>query len=451
MTPVSASLRCAVFCAALALSGCQTTGTNKWIPANPNADDTVAASGDSDVPVAGAQETAFELGSKDPYAYKDIPPGVRPALDTREAGLWLMVDKIEEKGKTAGNRLTDARMNAYLEEIVCNMSGPYCRDVRVYIQRVPLFNASMAPNGMMTVFSGFLLRVQNEAQLAAVIGHEIGHYIRRHSVQRLEDAIAKHDFAMVFGMFAAGIGVPVAGDVVQLALLGSQYSFSRDNEREADLIGINLMHMRGYDAREAGKIWELLLRERDPETDPDDVSTSAPFASTHPSSSERMKTLGLIAEKLQGPGNWGVTNEQRFDEIVIPWKFRFLQDEIRLRNWKSSLELLAILKEYGHNESEVKYFEGEIFRNRDKEADADAEEEADRISDAERALEAYEKSISLQGTPPQAYRAAGLLYLKKSNAEKARSALQRYLQLVPDATDRKLIQYMLDNAGGLTS
>ena len=269
MTPVSASLRCAVFCAALALSGCQTTGTNKWIPANPNADDTVAASGDSDVPVAGAQETAFELGSKDPYAYKDIPPGVRPALDTREAGLWLMVDKIEEKGKTAGNRLTDARMNAYLEEIVCNMSGPYCRDVRVYIQRVPLFNASMAPNGMMTVFSGFLLRVQNEAQLAAVIGHEIGHYIRRHSVQRLEDAIAKHDFAMVFGMFAAGIGVPVAGDVVQLALLGSQYSFSRDNEREADLIGINLMHMRGYDAREAGKIWELLLRERDPETDPE--------------------------------------------------------------------------------------------------------------------------------------------------------------------------------------
>ena len=53
--------------------------------------------------------------------------------------------------------------------------------------RTPYFNASMAPNGMMQVWSGLLLRVDNEAQLAAVLGHEIGHYLARHSVERLRD------------------------------------------------------------------------------------------------------------------------------------------------------------------------------------------------------------------------------------------------------------------------
>ena len=450
---VSRPVAAAIIAASL-LAGCQTTGISKWIPANSNVSDGTSGAADSAVPTAdsaiGLTDVSFELGN-DPYAYADIPPGVRPAMDTREAGLWLSIDKSEEKSKTAGNRILDKDMNAYLSELVCTMSGPYCSDVRVYIQRIPLFNATMAPNGMMSIYSGFLLRAQNEAQLTAVLGHEIGHYIRRHSIQRLEDSIAKQDFSLVFGVLAAGAGVPAAGDLMRLAMVGSIYSFSRDNEREADLIGINLMHLRGYDTREAGKIWTLLMREQDPEADSDDVSTSTPFTSTHPSIGERIITLGAIAEKLQGPGKWGKTNEERFDKIIGPWKFQFLQDEVRLRNWKSSLELLEILNEYGHDKAETAYFRGEIYRNRNKDADKDAEDEEARIADIDRALQAYEESISLPEPPAEAYRAAGLIYLKKSDVPKAREALTEYLRLKPSAHDRKLIQYMIKNAGGMTS
>lgn len=435
-------------------AGCQTTGKNKWVSSSGQFEDikdpitetaTLASKGKN-----SGLDVNFEIGS-DPYAYDSIPPGVRPAIDTTEGGIWYSADKIEAKGRTAGNRIHNKELNAYLNKIACDLAGPYCPDMRVYLLRVPIFNASMAPNGMMSIYTGFLLRVQNEAQLASVIGHEIGHYIRRHSIQRIEDDIAKREFGMVFGMLMAVAGVPAMSDIMQLAMLSSQYAFSRDNEREADVIGITLLHMNGYDVREAARIWESLSREENPDQDPEEVSTSTPFASTHPSSGERTITLSAIAEKLQGPSKWGVTNKAEFDRIIGPWKFKYLEDEVRLRNWKSSLELLEILRENGHKESEISYFEGEIFRSRDRDADPDAEEEEDREADTARALKAYEASMSYADAPPEAFRAAGLLYNREKMTTKARRALSDYLRLKPNAHDVKLIEYMILNLKGTTS
>lgn len=66
----------------------------------------------------------------------------------------------------------------------------------------------MAPNGMMSVYTGLLLRTQNEAQLAAVLGHEIGHYLARHSLQRFEVEQATMTATGILGMGlgAAGLG-----------------------------------------------------------------------------------------------------------------------------------------------------------------------------------------------------------------------------------------------------
>jgi predicted Zn-dependent protease len=57
-------------------------------------------------------------------------------------------------------------------------------DLRIYLMRSALFNASMFPTGMMVVNTGLMARVRNEAQLAAVLGHEAGHYYRKHSIER---------------------------------------------------------------------------------------------------------------------------------------------------------------------------------------------------------------------------------------------------------------------------
>ena len=72
--------------------------------------------------------------------------------------------------------------------------------IRVYAMRQPDFNASMAPNGMMIVHTGLLAHMRNEAQLAAVLGHESGHYLRRHSVQNWRSLKSKSAAMAVVGI-----------------------------------------------------------------------------------------------------------------------------------------------------------------------------------------------------------------------------------------------------------
>ena len=116
---------------------------------------------------------------------EDIEPGERPSIESEEASLWMMMDRVEGNLKTSGRVVDDPALNAYVSGLVCRLAGPYCGDVRVYVVRAAGFNASMAPNGSMRVWTGLLLRSRNEAQLAFVLGHELGHYLRRHSLQAL--------------------------------------------------------------------------------------------------------------------------------------------------------------------------------------------------------------------------------------------------------------------------
>ena len=94
----------------------------------------------------------------------------------------------------------DPVLNAYVRKVLCRTIGDaHCAPIRLYIIRTSQFNASMAPNGMMQVWTGLLLRMDNEAQLATVLGHEMGHAILDSIKPQLWDAAsmevaAFHDF-----------------------------------------------------------------------------------------------------------------------------------------------------------------------------------------------------------------------------------------------------------------
>ncbi len=169
-----------------------------------------------------------------------IEPGYKPLLSTDEGGLWQTMEKEEGEIKRSHNLIRDAELNAYVRDVVCRLGDAHCSDLRIYIMRTPYFNASMAPNGMMQVWTGLLLRTQNEAQLAAILGHEMGHYLERHSLQRWRNTRDMSDFAAVVGL--GGIyTLPV-----QMAAIASIPAFSRDQERRADEIGLELMTKAGY-------------------------------------------------------------------------------------------------------------------------------------------------------------------------------------------------------------
>lgn len=191
-----------------------------------------------------------------------IQPGHRPAAPD-EANMWYVMERTESHLKQSPFLVRDPELNTYVHDIACRLAGNYCPDLRVYILRTPYFNASMAPNGMMQVWSGLLVRCRNEAQLAAILGHEIGHYVRQHSLQKFRDVRAKSDLAVFLSLGMAAAGVGAFAPLAQLALVASIYSFSRDQEREADAFGIKVMADAGYAPIEASRVWEQIVKEQD--------------------------------------------------------------------------------------------------------------------------------------------------------------------------------------------
>jgi predicted Zn-dependent protease len=366
----------------------------------------------------------------------ELSPGRRPALATDEAGWWMVMDRAEAKLRTAGNLVRNEALNRYVRGIVCKIAGPYCPDIRVYLLRVPYFNASMAPNGVMQVWTGLLLRTRNEAQLAAVLGHELGHYLRRHTLHRWRDLKSTTDVLIFLQIGAALGGVPGGGQIASLIALGSVTAFSRDQERESDRMGLELMAKIGYDPRESAKLWQNLIREDEAD---EDKKTRFMFFSTHPAPEERSLSLKRLAEDALKAGPTVETGEERFRKIVLPHRQGLLRDELRLRRFSRFEELLKMLLEDGVDVGELHFFMGELYRLRGKKADEDKEGEA---ADKDKALAAYAKALDAGGAPPEIHRSLGLIYLKSGQSEKARAAFAKYIELKPDADDIEIIKSM---------
>lgn len=362
------------------------------------------------------------------YDLADLKPNERPAPNSDEDGLWLMIERVEKNVQTAGNRIRDPKVTAYVENLTCRIAGPHCKNIRVYVMRKAAFNASMWPNGMMDVWTGLLLRARNEAQVAAVIGHEVGHYLRRHSVQRMRNIIDSTN-AMVFVQFAlAGAGAGAAGDILTLAVHGSIASFSRDNEREADGYGLLLMRKAGYDPREAAKIWKQLRRE---EAANKDNEGRGGFFASHPSPEERDTVLALLAEKLMTTKSTDVGRD-RFLDVLLPIRASLLRDELHLRRYDTFAVLLDMLMEDGANMAELHYFKGELHRLRGQDGD-------DKV-----ALDAYNAAKSATGTTPNDIdRSMALVYRKMNRSAEAKDALRRYLAANPSAPDAAMIRQMI--------
>ncbi len=147
-------------------------------------------------------------------------------------------------------------------------------------------NAFAMPGGFIGVTRGLLGHLQNEAQLAAVLGHEIGHVTARHSVQGMQrGSLLNLSLAVLSGVAGEASYGPLAQQAGQLAATLVDRSYSREQEREADLLGIDYMVRAGYDPQGAAQVQEFFYRQLEGGAEPDWVSG---IFRTHPFSKERM-------------------------------------------------------------------------------------------------------------------------------------------------------------------
>jgi beta-barrel assembly-enhancing protease len=339
----------------------------------------------------------------------------RPDVASDEGGLWAIMDREETRLRRSPFALKDPQLHSYVQDIACRLAGDHCPDVRVHLVRTPLFNASMAPNGMMQVWTGLMLRADNEAQLAAVLGHEIGHYLARHSVERLRDVKSRSAFGQFLGLFG------LVGAIGQLGMVAGMFAYGRDHEREADQIGAILMRKAGYDAAEAGKVWENLQLEI--QARPDGAANSPLFA-THPPAEERKEALARFAQAAPG----GVTNEAAWRERISPFLREWLNEEIKRGQHEESLALLTRMMARSPSQPDYAYARGEVYRLRGKEDDLDA------------AIADYRAAAVLGGEPPETHRGLAMIYRSRKQFADARVSFQRYLELAPQAPDFAMIK-----------
>ena len=357
---------------------------------------------------------------------EDIKPQETPSIETIEAGLWMQMNNYEEKLKTSGSRLKDKDLEKYLKNILCNLSPDYCKDIRVYVQDMPYFNAFMAPNGMMVVWTGLLLRAQNEAQVAAVIGHEAGHYIKRHSLKSWLDAKSRTDLMVLLSIGLAIGGVPAGGDIfnlTQLLQIGFMAKHSRDNEREADKIGLDFLINSGYDPYEAPKIWENIVKEMEL----GEVNKPLSFLASHPAPEERIKNLKKQIEEYENIKKKKKTNELK--DKIQPHLKKWIKNEIRLNNKIEQTEFVfSKVFNDTNNLYLLKFYQGEIYRLK-------KDEEKNK-----KAIKLYRDSIKENKDFPDVYRELGLLLLKENKNNEAKEKLKKYVDLAPNAKDVEIVK-----------
>ena len=234
-------------------------------------------------------------------------PAAAPGGRAADQGLTLLSvnDEIElgHQAQAEVRKQTpvvdDAGVNAYLRSVFTPLTRhaggppyPYSISIANYAE----VNAFSLPGGPVWVHRGAIQAAENEAELAGVLAHEIGHIERRHVARQVTSQMLTGGFLALLGQVlpqdrAGQIGRVAAGFAAQ----GTMLKFSRDDEREADREGTRILRQSGWDPRGLADFLDVLRQKA--ERDPSSVEI---FLSDHPAPGER--AAALRAEGLPSGG-----------------------------------------------------------------------------------------------------------------------------------------------------
>jgi Zn-dependent protease with chaperone function len=228
---------------------------------------------------------------------------VRNELERGEKNLWKQL-KIKEKpgnfvegkpgelkvGGTKYKVLPNQEVQDYVNRIGQSLIPAYQRNLpdgdpnkipfRFTVIMQKGFNAAAYPNGVVIIHDDVFKILENEAQLAAVIGHEIAHATQEHTYRRLQHNKKRRRAIAIASIFAAGLGYYAISNVLDLVNVAMVNGYGRTMENQADRVGLQYMADAGYDLREAPRVWKLVSKKYG------DMPTNF-FWSSHDSNTER--------------------------------------------------------------------------------------------------------------------------------------------------------------------
>jgi predicted Zn-dependent protease len=218
-----------------------------------------------------------------------------------------LAQEVEQSSRLINDPVITEYVNRVGQNIVRNSDAKVPFTIKVIDDET--VNAFALPGGFFYVNSGLILAADNEAELAGVMAHEIAHVAARHATRQATKGqiINLASIPLIFFGGPAGYAVrQAAGIAVPMGFL----KFSRDAEREADLLGVEYAYASGYDPAEFVHFFETLKAK-----DKHKTSTIAKAFSTHPLTDERIKRAQFEIETLLPPRQEYVVDTSEFDQV----------------------------------------------------------------------------------------------------------------------------------------
>jgi predicted Zn-dependent protease len=193
----------------------------------------------------------------------------------------------------------------HLSRVASGPKYPYS----VAIANTHQINAVALPGGPIWIHRGVLEQATNESQVVSVLAHEIAHIAKRHAATQLTTvAMTKWSLNFLGSLLGNAGGAGGAQVAAEFLASGAALKFSREDESEADRVGMALMSRAGWDGRGMVEMFEILKKAsgRDP-------SMVEAFFSTHPSPQERIKDLSAVVAAHRG----GRRDSREFQVIKV--------------------------------------------------------------------------------------------------------------------------------------
>jgi predicted Zn-dependent protease len=385
---------------------------------------------------------------------------------------------MEEKGWV----YNDPDTNAYLERVGMSLvpkETPEYVTWRFRAVRDLEVNAFALPNGSIYVNSGLLARMENEAQIAGVLGHEITHVTNRHTYLEYRSMRKKMVAIDIMVAAASGAGyagvnpgiVNALGNLLPMIVVSTVFGYSRELEHEGDVYSVNRLAIQGYDLRQFSRGFELL--RKGPEVD---LSKEPVFWASHPKLNDRVQYVAAQADQLQpNPDGWRVDKAAYRSSTVNVIRHN-AGLAIMLGRPRTAAAIAQRLIAEEPNNPENLVLLGDAYRTLgartpvpdDEEQTDSAKNQARKrmgkmtIVEYDKALmadphgtehweanvvlseEAFHKALALDQNCATAHRGLGFLAERKEQRAVAIAEFKKYVELVPTAKDSRQIKLRID-------
>jgi predicted Zn-dependent protease len=359
--------------------------------------------------------------------------GVHPTLgDTgksREESLLLQQSQAQEQAiEEQGLLYDDGELAHYLTRLARSLQPPEARKgmaFRVKVIKDSSANAFSFPDGGLYLTTGMLARLENEAQLAIVLGHEMTHCTNKDALRTLK--YSKPELFAKGSLREPGQGGQVPGALQwDTAVPTTIEAYLEELEMEADRGGFQLVLQAGYDPAEGVKLIERQQRDLGEE----EVGETT-RSGLHRHLEKREKNWQNLLDHLAHTESRGATNRviylTQVQQVMLE---NALLDERGGRFSLAQREVENYLA-VRPNDERAYYILGEIYRERGL------------ANDKKKARDCYAKALSIRPSFAEPYRGIGLLWYKEGEKRQAKSSFQAYLAYAPEALDRAYVETYL--------